>query len=1553
MKNHGPKGGDGRRSAAGPRPPAATLRGETVEARILLSATWDYVHQGTNGNDTLSGQAGNGLLVGGAGNDVLRGSLGDDDLRGGDGIDLIDYSIANSGVSVNLRTGSASGAFGNDTLSGIEVVRGSAYADRITDSCGDDTIHGGAGDDSVWTYAGNDVIDGGAGHDTVYFTRAGRVDVDVTMTTEQNTGGAGRKTFTNVEGFVGSWENDVFRFSAPASGSSFVIDGDTGEDHIDLTGWSSTSALVDGNTVVVDLGSGRSFRIDFTNVELVQFADTSMPFGGDGIQPVAEAGPDQTVTEGSVVTLDASQTTAGGGGASRYTWIQVSGPVVALVDEHAEKPTFTAPNVLTDAVIEFKLVVSDGDAISTDAVSITVRGDDDAPLAYAGADQAATAGQLVQLDAGLSEDPEGQPVTYTWTQVGGPPVTLSDPHAARPTFTAPSSIDVAAVEFVVQVSDGRSVDSDRITVTTAPKPTFGRWTFDEGTTQSVQNVDDSSGNNRNGTLGRVSGTGSIDAVRVVDPQLGRAVEFAGAQLVGSLGNGPSGDFAVAAWFRYDSGTSQQTIYSTDNGREIWLGVHAGSGRVEMSVGGVNDYIKTGNGVVVGGQWQHVTATWDGTVGRIFIDGVEVATSVAGSPHAPIARSATIGARDDGSTLSREWRGRIDDVRVFDHAVSAADAARMAGDVAPIADAGVDRSVDPDDVVTLDASGSSDPDGRPLSYRWIQTEGPVVTLADPNAAKPTFTAPRLEHAVAYKFDVVVSDDFTCRVDSVVVTVNADTTDDPPIARAGDDQTVVEGVRVRLDGTGSSDPEGQTLTYAWTQVSGPAVTLSDPTAARPEFTAPELSGAADIQFKLTVSDGVHQTTDVVTIRVDADDDAPVASAGQDQSVVEGDRVRLDASASADPEGRALTYEWTQISGPTVTLTDPTAARPEFRAPELREAADIQFQLTVSDGVTESTDVVTIHVDADDDAPVASAGDDQTVAEGDVVRLDGTASADPEGKALTYEWTQISGPTVTLSDPTAARPEFRAPELREAADIRFQLTVGDGVHRTSDVVSIHVDADDDAPTVTVKADGAVRGGAAVSLRADGQDPEGTRLTYSWQQVGGPAVQLSDAASAAPTFRAPILAEAARLQFVVGVSDGATTTRETVDMVVEATAAPTVAVQPVPNAGAGEYVMVQATASGTVDAPMTYAWTQMSGPQVQLAGSDRPQLMFMAPSLTRGGELVFQLQVTQAGLTTTQIVSVFVDPSAPAASAPAPAAVAPAAVVNVTAAVASSPAVAAPASAAAAPAAAATASAAAPTPTEQFAADLAQDAAATIAELMAMDALDDAGATDAAGSVTAASTNTPGTVVQAAMLSAPPETASESVRSEQQRMTFRTLNDAARADAFADDGDLDRNLLDDPAESTGRAASGSTKVLAPDLVVAESGNAVTLQPRLPANAVATGVEPANVRWTQTGGTPLELDETEGSALHVRLPEVFTEEELVFQVEVMHGDVRLVQEVAVQVQPVGMTNRALSIDDMAVTAAQDAGGGGDDGAGRGVGKVWGAMLAFLGAQAGRRRSDG
>jgi outer membrane autotransporter protein len=97
---------------------------------------------------------------------------------------------------------------------------------------------------------------------------------------------------------------------------------------------------------------------------------------------------------------------------------------------------------------------------------------------------------------------------------------------------------------------------------------------------------------------------------------------------------------------------------------------------------------------------------------------------------------------------------------------------------------------------------------------------------------------------------------------------------PTANAGPDQTVASATApVTLDGTGSSDPDvGQTLTYAWTQTAGSAVTLSDPTAASPTFTAPTLAaGDADVTltFSLIVTDnlGLASTADTVTITVTA--------------------------------------------------------------------------------------------------------------------------------------------------------------------------------------------------------------------------------------------------------------------------------------------------------------------------------------------------------------------------------------------------------------------------------------------------------------------------------------------------------------------------------------------------------------------------------------------------------------------------------------------------------------------------------------------------------------
>ena len=386
--------------------------------------------------------------------------------------------------------------------------------------------------------------------------------------------------------------------------------------------------------------------------------------------------------------------------------------------------------------------------------------------------------------------------------------------------------------------------------------------------------------------------------------------------------------------------------------------------------------------------------------------------------------------------------------------------------APSASAGQDLTVAENEPVTLTGSGV-DPEGQGLTYTWVQTSGPGVTLDDPNAASPSFTAPEGLVNSDITFELQVSDGENVSSDTVTVTVNAD--NDAPSATAGQDLTVAENAPVTLTGSGV-DPEGQGLTYTWVQTSGPSVTLDDPNAASPSFTAPEGLVNSDITFELQVSDGENVSSDTVTVTVNADNDAPSASAGQDLTVNENEPVTLTGSG-VDPEGQGLTYTWVQTSGPSVTLDDPNAASPSFTAPEGLVNSDITFELQVSDGETVSSDTVTVTVNADNDAPSASAGQDLTVAENEPVTLTGSG-VDPEGQGLTYTWVQTSGPSVTLDDPNAASPSFTAPEGLTNSDITFELQVSDGENVSSDTVTVTVNADNDAPSASAGQDLTVDG-------------------------------------------------------------------------------------------------------------------------------------------------------------------------------------------------------------------------------------------------------------------------------------------------------------------------------------------------------------------------------------------------------------------------------------------------------------------------------------------------
>jgi len=445
---------------------------------------------------------------------------------------------------------------------------------------------------------------------------------------------------------------------------------------------------------------------------------------------------------------------------------------------------------------------------------------------------------------------------------------------------------------------------------------------------------------------------------------------------------------------------------------------------------------------------------------------------------------------------------------------------------PIADAGPNQTVDEGKKVTLDGSNSTDPEGKDLSYQWSQVAGLPVILSSTQAVKPTFIALDVgPGGASLTFRLRVTDDGNLE-DSDTTIVNVRFVNESPEANAGPNQTVLENSKVTLNGSNSTDPEGENLSYQWEQEAGPLVTLSHTQVAKPTFTAPDVGpGGASLTFRLTVTDieGLKDT-DTTVVNVTGDNDPPMADAGPDLTVNEEDLVMLNGSNSTDPEKERLFYRWKQLAGPSVTLSDPTADQPKFNAPNVTPSgAALMFELTVSDSLgLKDTDDITVNVMGDNDPPTANAGTDQTVDENssELIVLDGSTSSDPDDGIESYRWKQIAGQAVTLSDPKADRPNFTTPNVTPVGiSLTFELTVTDvGGLQSADTTIVNVTGDNDPPAADAGADQTVLEKSAVTLDgSNSYDPDDGIESYRWKQIAGRSVTFSDPTGAQPTFEAP----------------------------------------------------------------------------------------------------------------------------------------------------------------------------------------------------------------------------------------------------------------------------------------------------------------------------------------------------------------------------------------------------------------------------------------------------
>lgn len=383
---------------------------------------------------------------------------------------------------------------------------------------------------------------------------------------------------------------------------------------------------------------------------------------------------------------------------------------------------------------------------------------------------------------------------------------------------------------------------------------------------------------------------------------------------------------------------------------------------------------------------------------------------------------------------------------------------------PIAVAGADRVVAPGDVVSFDASDSSDSDGRVRASLW--------DFGDEAEAKGRSARHAYETPGRYTVTVQVTDDSGGPCATATDTLEVWVNESPEAVPRHPDRGAI-GETLAFDAGGSRDADGALTAYAWDFGDGHGAE-----GARVEH-AYDASGTYTVRLTVTDDAGVGNSTTFATRELFVNE-PPVAEAGEDREVAIAEPFELDGGGSEDSDGTLVRYAW--------DFGDGSTAEGQRVGHEYAEAGRFEVRLEVRDDSKTASDS---HADTllvvVNDPPVAEAGPDQRVTTS-VVAFDGGGSTDSDGEIVRYAWSfgdgrAGEGRTVShvYAAPGTYEVELRvtddSPTPRNSADDRLQVVVNA------------------RPIADAGSDRKVAVGQRVEFSAAAsQDPDGTIARSEW---------------------------------------------------------------------------------------------------------------------------------------------------------------------------------------------------------------------------------------------------------------------------------------------------------------------------------------------------------------------------------------------------------------------------------------------------------------------------